>query len=67
MMIDSEDTKEEGLDYLTIGEAARYLGLGRKMIYQLIELDRIRARRRRQVLMVDRQSLEDFRGSGGLA
>ena len=65
-MINSEKTKDNDSDYVTIGEAARYLGVGRKIVYQLIEFDRIRAGRRRQVILVDRYSLEEFRRSGGI-
>ena len=31
------------LPLLTVGEAAKYLGVGRKVIYQLIEFDQVRA------------------------
>ena len=65
-MINSEKTKDDDLNYMTIGEAARCLGVGRKMVYQLIEFDRIRARRRRKVILVDKHSQEDFHRSGGL-
>ena len=65
-MINSEKTKDNDSDYVTIGEAARYLGVGRKIVYQLIVFDRIRAGRRRQVILVDRHSLEEFRRSGGI-
>jgi excisionase family DNA binding protein len=66
-MINSATTQDDDLNYVTIREAARYLGVGRKIIYQLIEFDRIRATRKRRVILVDKHSLEDFRRSGGLA
>jgi excisionase family DNA binding protein len=65
-MIDSENTKDGDWNYVTIGEAARFLGVGRKVVYQLIEFNRIRAGRRRQVILVDKRSLEEFRRLGGL-
>jgi excisionase family DNA binding protein len=65
MMIHPEDTKEAASNYVTIGEAARYLGVGRRIVYQLIEFERIRASRRRRVILVDRDSLDEFRRSGG--
>ena len=54
-------------DCLTVAEAARYLGVGRKVVYQLIEFERIRAVRRCQAILVDKESLDEFRRSGGLA
>jgi len=66
-MIDSVDAKNDGGNYVTVGEAARFLGVGRKVVYQLIEFKRIRAGRRRQVILVEKSSLEEFRSSGGLA
>ena len=53
-----------GGDFLSVADAARYLGVGRKVVYQLIEYDRVRAVRRRQVLMVDKESLEEFQRTG---
>ena len=51
-------------DFVSVADAARYPGVGRKVVYQLIEYDRVRAVRRRQVLMVDRESLEEFQRTG---
>ncbi len=51
-------------DFVSVADAARYLGVGRKVVYQLIEYDRVRAVRRRQVLMVDKESLEEFQRTG---
>ena len=65
-MIHPEDTKGENTNCVTIGEAARCLGVGRKIIYQLIEFEMIRAGRRRQVILVDRDSLDEFQRSGKL-
>jgi excisionase family DNA binding protein len=52
---------------LSVAEAARYLGVGRRVLYQLIEYNRIRAVRRRQVLLVDKESLEEFQRRGQMA
>jgi excisionase family DNA binding protein len=49
-----------------VAQAARYLGVGRKVVYQLIEYDRIRSVRRSQVLWVAQESLDAFRSSGEL-
>jgi excisionase family DNA binding protein len=64
MMINSEKPDDDGFAYITVGEAARYLGVGRKIVYQLIDFGRIRAQRRRKMILVDAQSLEEFRRSG---
>lgn len=51
---------------LTIGEAAKYLGVGRKIIYQMIEFDQIRAVRENRSILVEKRSLDEFRASGQL-
>jgi excisionase family DNA binding protein len=62
------DRTQEGLEsFMTVAEAARYLGVGRKVVYQLVEFERIRAVRRGRVLWVDKASLDEFRHSGQLA
>ena len=49
---------------MTVSEAARFIGVGKKVIYQLIEFDEIRAVRERGTVMIDRSSLEAFHNSG---
>lgn len=49
---------------LTVSEAARFIGVGKKVIYQLIEFEEIRAVRERGKIMIDRSSLEAFHNSG---
>jgi excisionase family DNA binding protein len=66
LMIDSEEPSGEDSSYVTIGDAARYLGVGRKIVYQLIDFGRIRSSRRRQMILVDQDSLNEFQRSGGL-
>ncbi len=51
---------------LTVGEAARYLGVGRKAVYQLIEYDQIRIVREQRTLLVEKKSLDEFMASGKL-
>ena len=58
------DAFSEG--YLTVPQAARYLGVGRKVVYQLIEYDRIRSVRRSQVIWVAKESLDAFQRGGEL-
>ena len=49
------------LPMLTVAEAAKFLGVGRKMVYQLIEFDQIRAVRENHAVLVEKKSLEEFR------
>lgn len=51
---------------MTVGEAAKYLGVGRKIIYQMIEFDQIRAVREKGAVLVEKRSLDRFRASGQL-
>jgi excisionase family DNA binding protein len=51
---------------LTVSQAARAMGVGKRIIYQLIERDAIRAVRQRGALLVEQQSLDAFRQSGQL-
>ena len=55
---------ENGGNLVSVADAARYLGVGRKVVYQLIEYNRVRAVRRRRLLLVDRESLEEFQRTG---
>lgn len=55
---------ENGGNFVSVADAARYLGVGRKVVYQLIEYNRVRTVRRRQFLLVDQESLEEFRRTG---
>jgi excisionase family DNA binding protein len=66
MMRTTEKTKDGDLNSVTIGEAARYLGIGRRVVYQLIDFGRLQASRRRQEIRVDRHNMEEFRRSGGI-
>ena len=52
---------------LTVGEAAKYLGVGRKVLYQLIEWGQINAVKINGSLHIEKRSLDDFRESGKLA
>jgi excisionase family DNA binding protein len=62
-------TAEHGyvfLPLLTMGEAAKYLGVGRKMIYQLIEWGEIKVLKVRGSALVEKRSLEEFKARGVL-
>ena len=52
--------------YLTVSEAARFMGVGKKIIYQLIDFGEIHAIRERGAVKIDTQSLQAFRASGKL-
>ncbi len=54
------------LPMMTVGEAAKYLGVGRKVIYQMIEFDQIRAVRENRAILIEKRSLDEFRASGQL-
>lgn len=49
---------------VTIGEAARFLGVGRKVIYQLIEYGQIRAVKVGRAVLIELASLQHFKDSG---
>ena len=49
---------------MTVSEAARFIGVGKRVIYQLIEFDEIRAVREHGKVFIDRSSLEAFHSSG---
>jgi excisionase family DNA binding protein len=52
---------------LRIGEAARYLGVGRKIVYQLLEWGELRAvKGKGSVVLIEKRSLDDLRSSGRL-
>jgi excisionase family DNA binding protein len=52
---------------MTIGEAARYLGVSRKTVYGLLESGRLTAvKGKKSVKLVPRESLDDFRSGGEL-
>lgn len=51
---------------VSVPEAARYLGVGRKMIYQLIDFGELRAARQRGKWFVEEDSVVAFRQSGKL-
>lgn len=51
---------------LTVSEAARFLGVGKKTVYRLIEEDRLRASRVARSVLVEQDSLEAFKRRGEL-
>ncbi len=55
------------LPLMTISEAAKYLGVGRRVIYQLIEWGEIRTVRTGGTAMIEKSSLDEYRQSGRLS
>lgn len=60
--------KEEyvSLPLMTISDAAKYMGVGRKIIYQLIEFGEIRAVKNKSAVLIEKTSVDAFRASGKL-
>jgi len=55
------------LPLMTVSEAAKYLGVGRKVVYQLIEWGEVRAVKMRGTAMIEKSSLDSYRASGKIA
>jgi len=51
---------------LSVPEAAQYLGVGRKKIYELVEWGEIKAVKLRRSVQIVKKSLEEFKASGKL-
>lgn len=51
---------------LTVAEAAKYLGVGRKKIYELIEWGELKAAKLGRSVQVEKNSLDEFKASGKL-
>jgi len=49
---------------ISVSQAARYLGVGKRVIYQLLEYGELRAVRKHGKILVDPASLREFRNSG---
>lgn len=65
-MDDTELQSDTYFPLLSVSAAAQYLGVGRKTIYQLIELDSILAVREGKAIRLVKSSLDEFRASGQL-
>ena len=65
MAIDRQ--KYVALPLMTVGETARYMGVGRKIVYQLIEYGEIRAVKNKGSVVIEKASVDAFRASGKLS
>jgi excisionase family DNA binding protein len=54
------------LPLLTVSETATYMGVGKKVVYQLIEFGEIRAVKNKGAVLVEKASVDAFRASGKL-
>ena len=54
------------LPLMTVSETAKYMGVGRKIVYQLIEFGEIRAVKRNSAVIIEKSSVDEFRASGKL-
>jgi excisionase family DNA binding protein len=68
---DPVEGKEKESGYVTaplldVSEAAKYLGVGRKVLYQLIERGEITVVKSGKTTLVEKKSLDDFRRRGTL-
>jgi excisionase family DNA binding protein len=64
MPIDREKYIE--LPLMTVAETARYMGVGRKIVYQLIEYGEIRAVKNKSRVEIEKASVDAFRAAGRL-
>lgn len=64
LYIMNDNSKYIEVPVLTVSEAARFIGVGKKVIYQLVEFDEIRAMREHGKVMIDKSSLVAFHQSG---
>ena len=54
-------------DFMSVPEAARYLGIGRKMVYQLLENGVLAFTRERGAIRILAETVESFHNRGHLA
>jgi excisionase family DNA binding protein len=52
------------LPLMTVGEAAKYLGVGRKIIYQLIEYEQLKTVRNNGAIRIEKRTLNEIKSSG---
>ena len=65
-MINDLETGYVSSPLLTIAEAAKYLGAGRKIVYQLIEWGKIRVVKAKGSRQIEKRSLDEYKASGRL-
>ncbi|HHP7233644.1 MAG TPA: excisionase family DNA-binding protein [Desulfobacterales bacterium] len=54
------------LPLMTVSETARYMGVGKKIVYQLIEFGELNAVKNKGQVLIEKASADHFRSSGKL-
>ena len=54
------------LPLMTVSETATYMGVGKKIVYQLIEFGEIRAVKNKGAVLIEKTSVDAFSTSGKL-
>lgn len=62
----NENDKYVSVPLITIGDAARYLGVTRNTIYQLIKRGEIKAAKHKNTVLIEQRSLDTFKARGSL-
>ena len=62
----TDEFKPASTRWLTVSETARYMGVGRQIVYQLIDFGELNAIRENRAVLVERQSVDMFRDSNKL-
>ena len=55
--------KQPSTRWLTVSQTAKYMGVGRQIVYQLIDFGELNAVRRNRAVMVEKESVDAFRSS----
>ncbi len=66
MQENDEEQEFVDLPLLKVSEAAKYLGVGRQVLYNLIDRGEIRVVKADKTMYVEKTSLDEFRESGKL-
>ena len=62
----TENHKPFSTRWLTVSETAEYMGVGRQIVYQLIDFGELNAIRKNRAVLVERDSVDSFRNSNKL-
>ena len=57
----NEENEYVSAPLLSVAEAAKYLGVGRQVVYQLIERGDIKAVKAGKSVVIEKKSLDEFR------
>ena len=62
----NENEKYVSVPLITMGDAAKYLGVTRNTLYQLIKRGEIRAVKRKNTVLIEQRSLDTFKARDDL-